>query len=376
MLLTDFAANAKGGGAVILRSLINPEDLIWVGLSEVPAEDKSSIDYRLVKRDKFQSKSRSIVLDSLFAHSLAVQVIAIARRERVEVIWVVMHGAVVHIAAILARSNEFKVHVTVHDDPIAYTLISRKRFWLAPLIAKDFAYTLKKANSVDVIGKNMSAYYRDKYDVGSKVVHRALEPIDRTEIYDREQNCLSIGILGSNYSYDQLPLLCRAMVRVGNIIGKKSRLVIIGDGHGTKLKSEFAADVEIEITGHLDEEKGVNILKSCLVLYLNYPFTNNFKVFRHTSFPTKLSSYIQAVRPILIHAPKDSSITELTSRGMDTYIYSWQSLAIEDGVKALIDCWNNRDKLNDWGNCAEKVRQTYFDTSVNRRLMHELIYDL
>lgn len=376
ILLTDFAASAQGGGAVILRSLVDSKSLIWIGLSKASPESLSSYDYRLVERDLFPSRNRSIILDSLLAHNLAHKVTKIARSEGIKSIWVVMHGAIVHVAAILASSKDFKIHVSVHDDPIALTLRSQKRFWLAPLIAKDFSYTLKNAQSIDVVGKNMAAYYKEKYKVSSTVVHRALENIGETRPYNQKKYGLSVGILGNNYSYEQLPLLCRAMILAASIIGTKCRLVLIGDGYGNRLKKEFDQQLEIEVAGHLDEEAGIDVLQSCLVLYINYPFTKSFQVFRHTSFPTKLSSYIRTVRPILIHAPIDSSINELSTMNMNTYIYKWNSLLIEEGVNSLIDCWENRNHLNTWENSAEIIRQTYFDPSTNRARIHKLIGNL
>jgi len=377
ILLTDYSADTQGGGAVILRSLIDPENLIWIGLSKSSnAEGLSSFDYRFIERSLFHTKNSSIILDSIFAYDLAAEVIKIAKKEDISKLWVVMHGATVHVAAILVKTNKFQIHASIHDDPVAYSLISRKRFWLTPLVDKDLAYTLKKAKSIDVVSESMSAYYKRKYNVSSDVVHRALEPIEKARAYDYEQYGLSIGIIGNNYSYEQLPLLCRAMIGSSSIIGIKARLVIIGNGYGNRLKQEFYQNLDIEVTGHLGEKDGISTLQSCLLLYLNYPFTRNFQVFRSTSFPTKLSTYIQAVRPILIHAPSDSSVIKLTSINMRKYIYSWQNLMLEEGVKTLINCWGDQGNIGDWETASAEVRKTYFDPVTNCDRIHNLLTGL
>ena len=55
-------------------------------------------------------------------------------------------------------------------------------------------------------------------------------------------------------------------------------------------------------------------LSECDLVYAMYPFRRNAAMFRRTSLPTKLSTYVQAARPIFAHTPADSSLAEAVVR--------------------------------------------------------------
>ena len=94
--------------------------------------------------------------------------------------WVVMHYAGVSIAARLARAERLPLHLTVHDDPAFGVALRSKRYLaLVPWIERDFAFAMRRASSVDVIGRGMAERYRRRYGVESTIVHRALDDADR-----------------------------------------------------------------------------------------------------------------------------------------------------------------------------------------------------
>src|SRR5262249_42420720 len=154
----------------------------------------------------------------------------------------------------------------------------------------DFAYALRRATSVDVIGRGMAERYRRRYGVESTIVHRALEgPIAPSGDHDAARDGLRVGVLGSTYGYGQLPLLARAVEVAAGRLGVAPRILIVGQGHGDQLRAEFAGRVEVESTGHISEADAIPLLRRCFALYLNYPFGRRDAVLRRTSFPTKLS---------------------------------------------------------------------------------------
>lgn len=114
LLLSDFSPDAQGGGAVILRSLLSAEDrrrIVWVTLSEHRSHAEDVVISLAPRR------GRSPVQDATTrgrALRRAVRKIMADRGARA--VWVVAHGAAVHVGAGVA-GGRVPVHVTVHDDP-------------------------------------------------------------------------------------------------------------------------------------------------------------------------------------------------------------------------------------------------------------------
>ena len=167
LLVTDYPPATAGGGAVILRSLV-PADawpsIVWASAArfeprspaEVALRSGSAVVEGLMRR-------RSLTVDTLLAERLAGEIRALAEARHARAIWIVMHGAMVHVAARLLRKSTLPVHLTVHDDPRGVALMSRRYFALLPLIARDFAFAMRRATSVDVVSEPMGARYRRSF---------------------------------------------------------------------------------------------------------------------------------------------------------------------------------------------------------------------
>jgi hypothetical protein len=68
-----------------------------------------------------------------------------------------------------------------------------------------------------------------------------------------------------------------------------------------------------------------------------YPHGYRFQGFRRTSLPIKLSTYIQAQRPIFAHTPPDSGLAQLISKyGVGTVCSSDSEDAIQQSIHAIL----------------------------------------
>jgi hypothetical protein len=377
ILLTDYPADTQGGGAVILRSLLGPADrerLIW--MSPVPPSNIVAAGPNVVtlKSGSSGRGKRSIVADTLlYSRRLAAEILAEAKTRGAQAIWVVMHNAAVSIAAELNRRGDLPMHLTVHDDPaFANALRSKRYFALIPWIERDFAYAMKHAKSVDVIGQAMGERYQKRYGVSSTIVHRAMdEPVVPGPLYDRERNGIRVGVLGSTYSYEQLPLLARSVEIAADRLKVRGSVRVMGRSYGERLRDEWGQRVNIEVTGHVSESEAIPHLRDCFALYLNYPFGRRDAVLRQTSFPTKLSTYIQAARPLLLHVPPDSSVMPLVNdKG---FAFAWCNLDPNSGAEALLKAWETPANHQSQHVEAESVRQSYYHGDRNRAALFEAL---
>jgi hypothetical protein len=370
VLLTDYPPDTAGGGAVILRSLLGPDErerILWM-TSTPPADTTAAGPNVVVLRAGSAGRGRrSIGLDStIYARTLAREAIGLAQARGALAFWVVMHNAGVAIAARLVREAGLPIHLTVHDDPaFANALRSRRYLALVPWIERGFSYAMRHATSVDVIGQAMAERYRRRYGVESTIVHRALEgSIEPAGDYDRDRHGLQIGVLGSTYSYEQLPILARAVSLAAQQLNVKPRILVVGKSYGERLQAEMGSAMSVEVTGHIAEANAVVRLRECFLLHLNYPFGRRDAVLRQTSFPTKLSTYIQAARPLLLHVPDDSSVMPLVDS--DGYASAWTSNDPERGAEVILNAWRRGENHASRHVEAERIRLAYYDPERNQ----------
>ena len=150
--------------------------------------------------------------------------------------------------------------------------------------------------------------------------------------------------------------------------------MVCGRGYGERLRRELNGKVDVEVTGHIPEQDGIERMRQCGALYLNYPFGPMSKVLRETSFPTKLSTYIYAARPILVHAPSDSSVADLEAG--NGYITSWTTLDPEDGAEQLVSMFEGAEFPQSHHLAAERVRSRYYDLTSNRATLDSILRQL
>jgi hypothetical protein len=221
----------------------------------------------------------------------------------------------------------------------------------------------------------MADHYRRKYGIEPSIVHRGLPgPVEPSPHYDKARHGLRVGVLGSTYSYGQLPDLARAVEAASKSLGVPGRVMVIGRSHGERLRAEFGGRVEVEVLGHVEEPEAVVRLRDCFALYLNYPFGPLDFALRRYSFPTKLGTYALAARPILIHAPKDCSVMPLIE--IPGYARHWASPSEVEGASMLVEMWNNPRMSESRHAEAEGVRLRYFDPDRNRRTLFEALNGL
>jgi hypothetical protein len=366
LLLTDFSPDAQGGGAVILRSLLTEDDrrrIVWVTLSHhCSAENPEVVSLA-------SSSHRSLMRDAtLRAPSLRRAVRRIMVDRGAAAAWIVAHGPAAHVGLGLLGTG-VPAHVTVHDDP-AYLWLTRRYVLLAPLLGRDLRSLLRRGRSLDVVSREMADHYRRIHDGDITVVHRGLpDSVVPSPVYDRDE--VAVAVLGSTYGLSEVKVLGRALELVGRQLGVPVRLTVIGGGDRRRVNRALPRALTVDLPGHLDEQSGIARLRKSFLLYLSYPFRRRGKMLRTMSFPTKLSTYVQAARPILMHMPADNTVAFLGETA--PYATSWSSLAPDEGAEIIAGLWRQERMRETFHIPADAVRADHFDLASNRRaLLHAL----
>jgi hypothetical protein len=318
-LFTSFHPDT-GGGAVNLRTLLAhlPRfEVTWfhlgpeanVGLRTESLGERilgRSLAADVVRGTALWLRGRDRRIDAIVERILA------ARCERH---WVVAMDEGIPVGLQLAeRAPAVPLHVSVHDDQ-EHGMYGRSRRYrpFARLTRAPVQRLWRGARSVDVTSDEMADYYRRRLGRTSTVIHPVVSGTPQPASAPRAPGQLTVGHIGSIYSARELAAFLDAFrataVRAGRV--PVARFIgLLPRYHGLVQRSGVAA----ELLPHCEESAAVERLRACDFVYAMYPFDRASRVFVRTSLPTKLTTYVRAGRPILAHAPADSTLAAVVRR--------------------------------------------------------------
>ena len=309
-LFTPFSPEI-GGGSAQLRSHLRflPElDVTWYYLAEQPAKQSQSnwkwLGERLTPGELLSDMSAR----TGFLPGSKKRVRKIVAQINADMYWVVGHYEGLSVAAELQQQNK-PVHVTIHDDPFGTWARSDRYKWFQPLLRTIFPRVLRDAKNVDVTSWGMRNLYRERYKVRCFSVYLHVAQLPSLNV-TRDSEKLTVGHIGTLYQPEPFERFLAACKQIA--AERKRELRVIRIGASPELGAFSRRDPEIfEAHGDLEEETAIPLLASCDLLYAMYPSGKKFERFRRTSLPIKLSSYVQAQRPIFAHAPRDSTLARI-----------------------------------------------------------------
>ncbi len=319
-LITSFAPNI-GGGAVIINSLIpalkekeidvewiylNDKDIerngcVWIGEPLMGGSLGKDIKNNLLLWIGIKTKAINQILERIVA-------------VKADIYWIEAHNEGVLLARELAPMTDTPIHFTVHDDvPYGVFARSRRYRWLSGIAQKRFAEAMHSACGVDVISDGMRDYYQKIFGINSAVIHRYLPSLPQFDSVTFDVNSLTVGHIGTVYSLAEFRLFCQALQEYAKAKGLNAKLITIG------LAREYISIINefpqlIHDIPQLTETAAIAQLSRCNFVYAMYPFSRSSAVFRQTSLATKLTTYIQAQRPIFAHTPSDSTVATVVSK--------------------------------------------------------------
>lgn len=338
-LITSFAPNI-GGGAVILNSLIpalteKNIEVEWIYLNDKDVEINGClrIGEQLMGGSLVKDIKNNLLLWLGIKTKALKEILEKIIAVKADIYWIEAHNEGVLIAGELARMTKVPIHFTVHDDvPYGVFARSRRYRWLSGIAQKRFAQAIRSASGVDVISNGMRDYYQKIFGINSIVIHRYLPSLPEFAPVSLDVNSLTVGHIGTVYSLTEFRLFCQALQEYAKAKGLNVKLITIG------LAREYITIIDefpqmIQDIPQLTESKAIAQLSCCNFVYAMYPFSRSATVFRQTSLATKITTYIQAQRPIFAHTPSDSTLATLVNNYQLGVICD--RLAISDLIKAI-----------------------------------------
>lgn len=315
-LFTPFNPNT-GGGAVIFRSLLanlQEADVRWFYLADAKIDlpNSTHLGPTVLGGSYVKDALASTRIYILQNHAEIDRFTTAIREWRPDFVWVNAMNEGLLVGKKL-RDAGVPVHVSVHDDPAGLAIKSKRYRHLAPIMEKRNRALLKMASSVDVVCEPMRQYYLDRYGVNSGVVYRYIQNPQPVAIRAEAGSTIVIGHVGSIYSKPEVVAFLSALRSIQETDGVRFRVINFGT---SKMFDDAGAEVPgiVEAAGDVREAEAVERLQQCNFLYSMYSFSPRHRIFRETSQPTKISTYLMAAKPILAHCPAGSSTIAMLSR--------------------------------------------------------------
>lgn len=216
--------------------------------------------------------------------------------------------ASVQLAYEIHRRTGIPLRTIVWDD---VEVVCRERQldrWTRRWIRESFSRTLRASERIAVICENMRDAYRSEHGVDSFILRHGVARSESDPGRRRQApgDCDIIGFAGSITAPDCLNSLVKALDQIGwHLNGRNIGLRLLG----CRYTFDSRQPQRIEYFGWRPVAEARDLLAECSCLYLPQTFSMDSRRFSELSFPTKLSTYVAAQRPILLHAPAYSSLS-------------------------------------------------------------------
>ncbi len=372
LLLTGTAPGEPGVGGVILKDLILQTGVeqwhcCWLAAKHGQQQPYWNDVGTTVLKRQFETgfrPLRGLIGEVISAAALRIRrpgMIEAARKSVVEqcrrwqpqyILAVLESPAAIETARRLQQTVRIPLRSIVWDDVDLFCRQSHFDRWTSQRIEQAFGEVLRHSERVAVICENMQAEYRRRYGIDSIILRHGVAPVAQTVRGDSPSptNEFRIGFAGSNTAPDCLRALIETLDAIGwQVAGRDVVLRMLG----ARYLLDSRKPQRIEYFGWRTVEETRSRLSECDLLYLPQSFAADNRLFSELSFPTKLSTYLAARRPILLHAPDYASLSGFWRQHLlGPEIHTLDLAAVEAAVRVSVQArpeqkqaWNAAGEL-------------------------------
>lgn len=378
---------ARNGGSPLLRSLI-PEhrisQIIWCYASKKDADRTGIFHCRpalmhhtgdgwpyLLRSIFFRAGLWGVVEAQTLDRSirLAAQSLSdVLAREEPTHLWGVAHLELIPVLEIVSRSFRKHLHITVHDDPL-HMLTKGGSRWphkLRRRLEACYPRLLRRANSIDVVSQGMADHLLSAYGVTSLVLPSTPSfPVTIGAPPQPIEQGFKVLATGAWDCETEFAALCdglRLAERRGLIT--RPRILYLNSNRRAVRTMDFDL---FQFRDYVAEEEAIKLAQSCHLLYVPYRFEPRSQPLQATSFPSKVSMYLPACRPLLLHGPPGTSLARFhreTGFGLP-----WTSLSPEDLLPLIRKAKTQLDDLTKLYGEASLVVENYFNQAKHQQVL-------
>ena len=287
---------------------------------------------------------------------LTAAAIQFGQRQKSQLLWAVLDcPTTIFMARRVAQGLGIPLRALIWDSP---DLFVQQLGWdqrSGRFLLQEFGQVLRSSEKIAVIGESMQAEFQRQYGVRGVILRHGVAEASSEPVPQRTNQAeWRIGFAGSMTAPDAFTHFVRCLDRQKWRIANKPVVLRL---LGCRYHCDSTQPQHIEYLGRLETvSETVQALSECDLLYLPQSFAPALESLSRWSFPTKLSSYLPARRPIFLHAPPYASLVDFHRRyefGICSTTLD-ESTVIADLTRMLTDDASNLFWCNEGRRCLEE----------------------
>lgn len=327
LLLSGAVPSEKDVGGLILRELLqyyphnhicaallhyghNREpsaDLGWLPFISEPLPFVIGAGWSAGLRGRIATHCRFRHARHFSQRRLVRRMVRFAKRHQVELLWAVLNRPpIYHIATETARQLGVPMVCTVWDPPDSVCHGHHLDRLSRNVAQRDFRRALKTAKRCAVMSEAMRDEYAARHGVETVIMRQGVRPEDSLPVATspNDDGRFVIGFSGTMYAVREWRALLAALARVDwQIAGRE----VVVRALTTSMDGTVQGRANIEWLGWRPMAETIRLLAESDVNYLPYWFDDAHRTAVRLCFPSKLSPYLAAGRPVLFHGSAESS---------------------------------------------------------------------
>lgn len=241
--------------------------------------------------------------------AIAKKVAQFAKEQKADIIWSAVQGqTMIKLVRAAAKLAGLPYTVEVWDPPQWWLSENKFDKYTFNSVMDEFGNLLHNAQCCLAASWYMAEEYSKLYQAKCIPVIPALSP-ENVVPANKDENYFTIAFSGQIYAKAEFSCLMEALnILKWNFNGKPIKVKIYGSYF--QFNFNFPCAANVEILGWCPQDQLLRELAAADLLYCPYWFSENFATVAKLSFPSKLTSYLKAKAPVLVHAPEYASASK------------------------------------------------------------------
>lgn len=281
---------------------------------------------------------RDIYNERIILKPIIEKAVEFSRKQGIDRIYCALQGPLMfRLATAIAEKLGVPLLSHVYDPPDWWLTVNNAPRIVQKRVQQAYENTLRASEAVSAASWEMAEVYSRDYQTRAIPVipsldkNLALPPV-QTMNSGRE---FVIGMAGQLYASTEWSALLAALDKADwHVAGKDIKLRLLASR--AVLQTESKA--RIEYLGWHSQPETIRLLSEVDANYCPYRFGKAFETEARLCFPSKLTTYLAAGRPVLFHGPDYSSPARLLKRyNAGVYAHSLQPDEIIHAIQNLIE---------------------------------------
>lgn len=357
--LCSFLPEGSLQSVIVMNPALNPDipaDLNWIPTTII---DKPRDNWGSISKRKYISQPISIAMEAYNSLTVEKEIIRktvdVAQSFQPDALWLIVEGhAIIRMESQIAKALNIPVYSLVWDPPGWWLRENHVNRFTAHNTLQRFENLLRSSKNTATASWALAEKYRE---FGASTIP-IVASLDQNLAYEpsecpHNRDEFIITVAGQIYATSEWESLLVALSTLNWKLNGKKVILRVLSRYATMWANSAA---NIEFLGWRSQEETISILADSDILFCPYWFDPQFASEAQLSYPSKMTSYFAAGRPVFFLGPAYSSPAALIeAHGIGVGCYSLDQSQIITSLTRLAE------DANLYSTVAKKAHQFFLE---------------